>query len=203
MSPRIVQDVIPTPRKSIRDIPLPPSRARDREKNRERELDREEKREEDEAVKAVREEFEHHNHHEYRERKPKAKRYFIIFGILVVVAIIFFIVNAMAHATVSVVLSSQSSSVSGSFVTRPESTAALTNGITDSVITLTKTGSVNVTASGTQDVETKATGTIIVFNDYSTAPQKLVANTRFQTSTGLIYRINHRLPCRERRRKAP
>lgn len=194
MSPRIIQDVVPAQRKSIRDIPLPPSRNRNRErekvaeeKEREEEIE-EEKREEDEAVRAVREEFEHRHHH--RGGGSKSKKYFIIGGIIAAVIIVFFVVNSLAHAKVKVVLSSQSLSVSGSFVTRPISAASSTNGITASVITVTKTGSATVTASGTQDVETKAAGTIIIFNDYSTSPQKLVVNTRFQTPSGLIYRIN-------------
>ena len=95
----------------------------------------------------------------------------------------------MAHATVSVTLASESDAVSNSFTTRAAALASTTNGITDSVISITKTGSVTLSATTTKDVETKATGTIIVFNDYSTTPQKLIANTRFETSSGLIYRI--------------
>ncbi|MCA9353327.1 hypothetical protein KC842_00455 [Candidatus Nomurabacteria bacterium] len=35
----------------------------------------------------------------------------------------------------------------------------------------------------------KASGTIIVYNDYSTSPQKLIATTRFETPEGKIYMI--------------
>lgn len=45
-----------------------------------------------------------------------------------------------------------------------------------------------VPAQGTQHVETKASGSIIVVNEYSTASVKLVKNTRFQTPDGLIFR---------------
>lgn len=173
MSPRIVQDVVPTPRKSIRDIPLPPSRGRQREKL-----------EVDESVREVQEEF-----HSHRPSGNRSKKYLVIIGILVVLAALFFGADAFAHATVSVVLSSQSDPVESSFVTRTLAAASSTNGITDSPIMIAKTGSATVTASGSQDVETKAVGTIIIFNDYSTAAQKLVANTRFETSSGLIYRI--------------
>jgi len=46
-----------------------------------------------------------------------------------------------------------------------------------------------VASAGEEFVETKASGTIIVYNNYSAIPQKLIANTRFQSTTGLIYRI--------------
>src|SRR3990167_11473072 len=45
-----------------------------------------------------------------------------------------------------------------------------------------------VPAQGVERVEDKASGTITVYNDYSTAPQKLVKNTRFQTPEGLVFR---------------
>lgn len=40
-----------------------------------------------------------------------------------------------------------------------------------------------------QHVEEKASGTITVFNEYSSEPVKLIKNTRFQTPEGLIFRV--------------
>lgn len=176
---RVLQDVIPTPKRSIRNIPLPSSRERVREK-----------RQSDDVIREVREEFEQHGLPKMgRGTRGGSKKYFIIGGIIVLGLLIFFGANAFTHATVSVVLGSESDNVHNSFVTRTISAASSTNGITDSIISISKKGSVTLTATTTQDVETKASGTIIVFNDYSTASQKLVANTRFETSAGLIYRI--------------
>lgn len=45
-----------------------------------------------------------------------------------------------------------------------------------------------VAASGTVHKEEKASGTITVYNDYSTSPVKLLKNTRFETSSGLIFK---------------
>lgn len=45
-----------------------------------------------------------------------------------------------------------------------------------------------VASTGTQQVETKANGEITVVNAYSSAPIKLIKNTRFQTANGLIFR---------------
>ncbi len=178
MERRIVQDIIPTPKRSIRNIPLPASREREHEREK-----REEKREEEIAVHEVRERFEHRNPHD----RKSSRKYFIIGGIIIVAIALYFCADAFAHATVSVVLGSESDSVHGSFTTKVSASSSA--GITDSAISITKKSQTTITATTTQDVETKATGSIIIFNDYSTAPQKLVTNTRFETSSGLIYRI--------------
>lgn len=47
----------------------------------------------------------------------------------------------------------------------------------------------SVEPEGTRRVERKATGTIIVYNNFSSAPQRLIKNTRFETPEGKIYRI--------------
>jgi len=44
-------------------------------------------------------------------------------------------------------------------------------------------------ATGTKYVERKAKGTITIYNAYSSAPQTLVATTRFKTPDGKIYRL--------------
>lgn len=52
-----------------------------------------------------------------------------------------------------------------------------------------KTGEVSVPADGERKTDKKASGTIIIYNNYSSATQRLIKNTRFETGTGLIYRI--------------
>lgn len=44
-------------------------------------------------------------------------------------------------------------------------------------------------ASGKKNVSEKAKGEIIIYNNYSSSPQTLVANTRFEAPNGLIYRL--------------
>lgn len=46
-----------------------------------------------------------------------------------------------------------------------------------------------LTLSESRKVEAKASGKITVFNNYDNAPQKLIKNTRFESSKGKIYRI--------------
>jgi hypothetical protein len=46
-------------------------------------------------------------------------------------------------------------------------------------------------ASDTRKVEAKASGKIVIYNNYSADPQRLIKNTRFESSAGKIYRINN------------
>lgn len=46
-------------------------------------------------------------------------------------------------------------------------------------------------ASGKKNVERKATGEIVIYNNFSSAPQNLIATTRFITPDGKIYRLNN------------
>ena len=45
----------------------------------------------------------------------------------------------------------------------------------------------NITVSGEKDVSTKATGTVLIFNAYSSSSQTLSANTKLEGSNGEIY----------------
>ncbi len=47
-----------------------------------------------------------------------------------------------------------------------------------------------IEATEEKEVSKKASGNIIIYNNYSTAPQRLINNTRFESSNGKVYRIN-------------
>jgi hypothetical protein len=57
-------------------------------------------------------------------------------------------------------------------------------------MTLDRTSSESVPAPGEEEAEERASGQIIVYNNYSSNPQRLIRNTRFESTTGKIYRIN-------------
>ena len=46
-----------------------------------------------------------------------------------------------------------------------------------------------VTSENEVTIKTEASGKIVVYNNYSTAGQKLIKDTRFETPNGLIFRI--------------
>lgn len=58
------------------------------------------------------------------------------------------------------------------------------------VATSTLTKSKTLAMSETKRVEAKASGKIIIYNNYSSEPQRLIKNTRFESTAGKIYRIN-------------
>ncbi len=58
-----------------------------------------------------------------------------------------------------------------------------------SVMKITLDDKREVSATGTKTVTAKASGKIIVYNE-QTAPQRLIKNTRFESTAGKIYRIN-------------
>jgi hypothetical protein len=62
--------------------------------------------------------------------------------------------------------------------------------LTYQTATITKTGREVVVADGEKKTDKRATGTIIIFNNFSSTAQRLIKNTRFETSTGLVYRID-------------
>ncbi len=58
------------------------------------------------------------------------------------------------------------------------------------VATSSLSASKTLALSETKKVEAKASGRIVIYNNYSTEPQRLIKNTRFESSQGKIYRIN-------------
>ncbi|MEX0652322.1 MAG: hypothetical protein WD509_03280 [Candidatus Paceibacterota bacterium] len=58
------------------------------------------------------------------------------------------------------------------------------------IITIEKEGSQEVSASGEEFVTEKASGVIVIYNDYNSSNQRLIKNTRFESPEGLVYRIN-------------
>jgi hypothetical protein len=91
---------------------------------------------------------------------------------------------AFAGAKVEITPASQTASVSGDY------TATQGSGdLPFSVINITKTAMASVTAESTITANDPAQGTITVYST-ETKPQDLINNTRFETSSGLIFRIH-------------
>ena len=57
------------------------------------------------------------------------------------------------------------------------------------MLTLEADGERQVEATGQEEVTEQAEGTILVYNEFSTSPVRLVKNTRFRSPDGLIYKI--------------
>ena len=68
-------------------------------------------------------------------------------------------------------------------------TNTVATGLSFEVMQLSAEESGLVTATGISSGGQKASGKITVYNNYGSAFQRLIANTRFQTSDGKVYRI--------------
>lgn len=74
------------------------------------------------------------------------------------------------------------------FTAYPAATAA-SGALSYTVVTNDIEDTVVVPSKGTEYASEKASGNITVYNDYSSAPVKLIKNTRFATPEGLVFRI--------------
>lgn len=124
---------------------------------------------------------------EFREplRRPMWKW---ALGVVIVVLVLFVVfASIFTNATITATPRFETVAVDASFTAyrNPSSTDL---GVT--FVTLAKEEGMGVPARGEEQVDTKASGKIIVFNDYSEEAQRLVKNTRFETPEGLIYRIS-------------
>ncbi len=93
--------------------------------------------------------------------------------------------------TVTVVPKTRLVTLTGSsaFVARPESAPAGASSLTYVLQSFDIEDSEVIAAQGVRHVENKASGSIVVFNEYSDKAIKLIKNTRFETPEGLIFRV--------------
>lgn len=111
---------------------------------------------------------------------------FVVGAVLVVGAGVVFAMSTVFHrAYITVVPYSFEIPVSGSFQSSPDSSV-----IPYQQVSLEETASKTVPATGSENVNERASGTIVVYNAYSASPQRLITNTRFETSEGLVYKVH-------------
>jgi len=119
----------------------------------------------------------------------KSKKKKFVFGILVLIVIGVFIVGMMtsfSSATIVVTPKSQNVDVDLTF---PVSVEKADGAVRYEVVKLSKSKTASVPATGEEVAEIKASGKIVVYNNFSTESQRLIVRTRFETADGLIYRI--------------
>ncbi|MBI5133839.1 MAG: hypothetical protein HZA81_00395 [Candidatus Taylorbacteria bacterium] len=137
-----------------------------------------------ETLKSVREEFEV-SRTSRSKRKKQIKAGLIALGVLAVLILAVFVSNLFHSAVLSLTPRVVSASVSGDLTARKSGA-----GLAYESVSLKEIGSLPVKATGEEAVSKKATGTIIIYNDYNASAQRLIKNTRFETTEGLIFRIS-------------
>jgi hypothetical protein len=117
------------------------------------------------------------------------KRTALIVGISVACLLgIFFIFMSFGGATVTV-FPKQITSTLKTEVVASKSASTTADQFLFTSTEFTAQATQTVTATGEENVVTKAGGTITIYNEYSEEEQRLVKNTRFATPDGKIFRI--------------
>lgn len=167
MSPQSFGDIVPPERRSIRNIT--PSRARAA-----RPYDGEPAEEGAPQARPPR-----------RRRRGRMSLVVVLLAVLLVAVAGFSLL--FAGSRVVVTPKQKDIAVEGAFDAQHEAQTPGTLGF--QVMTYSKSLSKILPAKGEEQVDKSASGTIVVYNDYSSTEQRLVKNTRFETSAGLIYRV--------------
>ncbi|MBI2482265.1 MAG: hypothetical protein HYV76_01745 [Candidatus Vogelbacteria bacterium] len=107
-------------------------------------------------------------------------------GIIVVVLVIILLSGALARATITITPRQAAVPVTGSFEASQTPGAAP---IEFGLMRTTDREQKIVTATGVEQRSDKAKGLITIYNNYDDKVQKLITNTRFETTDGKVYRI--------------
>ena len=203
MKRNIVQDVVP-PRKSIRDIDLP-SRVRGNSSNVMGEIRTGKDKHTHNLTSS---EYEvpikiepsnnskppiisHDEQFNYDFDEPKKRSKLVLYsaGVFLLIVLAFGVSAIFRSAEVRITPREMAKNMNGSFTAKKEISP---NGLSFQVVSISKETEKNVdpTQTGGQErVERKASGRIVIYNNFSSEVQKLVATTRFETPEGLVYRI--------------
>lgn len=183
MAKRFVQDVVPSGRRSIRNIPLPESKRGESESRGSDGSVRSRKTAQETPVISVRPEKA-----KVVSRKTGIfSRWWVwLIALVILLGIGYFVSYVFVSARVVVVPKEITTPVS---VAGSAKLDAVSNDLAFTIVTLEREGTKEAPATGEEKVQKKASGKITIYNNSGTAAQQLVANTRFESSSGLIYRI--------------
>lgn len=120
-------------------------------------------------------------------KKKRWYKLFLIIGLLVFIGGILFVSYAMRGAELTVTPQTREVTINSIIEATPTPAG---DTLTYEILTIQKEGERQVNANGTEEVESLAEGTIIIYNEQSPEPVRLVTNTRFESENGLIFRIN-------------
>lgn len=157
--------MLPPQGRSIRDIPVPANHRR------------------------MQAPEEHEVHPPRRTRRRGRGRFWILLIIVVVIcaAAGLLLSTVFAGATVTVHARTASVSVPPTLTAQVD---APVGSLAYTPFSVTASATTTVAANGTQQVSIQASGQVTIYNNYSSASQRLIANTRLEASDGKIYRIH-------------
>src|SRR3989344_5907949 len=206
MPKNFFQDVVPPDRRSIRNIPVMGASHR---RKRVPLIEEEETLQTEPEIAPLERQFEHtpnpvvepvqsEKRYPYpplpsRGKRKSFKGLFISVGVLVILGFVFGMMTLFTSAKVAIVPKSSSQTFNMALIAYKNpniaGTATSTPSLKYEILDLVKEAEVEVPASGEEMAENKAQGTITIYNNFSSEPQRLITRTRFESPTGLIYRI--------------
>ena len=137
-----------------------------------------------ETLRSVREEFETRRTRS-KSKKRNWKLLGIVGGVIAVILLAIGISSAFNSAALEITPRTLEAKIADDLTARKSAS----EGLAYQIISIKQTGSETVRATGQEQVSRKATGTIVIYNNYNSTPQRLIKNTRFQTPEGLVFRI--------------
>ncbi len=118
----------------------------------------------------------------HRSPSPATVRVFIIVAVLVLFSIVIYTIGSLfSSVSVEITPRQEILTFDNKQVQIPDFKIATFPSLVDSR---------NLIASGIEEVEQKASGQIVIYNNFNTSPQTLITGTRFESTAGNIYRIN-------------
>lgn len=136
--------------------------------------------------------FEKLQHKQADTRKPKSNGSKGILWSLVFVLFLaggFAVASYFATAVVEIIPITRTSTLDSDFTALSESTEG-DGSLVFQFSSTTEEASKEVDATVEKKIQIKASGTVVIYNAYSSATQRLVPNTRFETSDHKIFRIS-------------
>ena len=192
--PRRIQDIIPSERRSIRNIPLEKSaKVVHEEKKTKKETPLKDKVYDvpihllDKDTEVITEKKKVHVREKRNTSVRQWKWLLLALGICVVVAGIGFVAsNHYSHATFTIIPRVIPVTINSTYITQGTPGDA----IVYELMSYKGTATTTISASSGATVSTKAQGKVTLFNSFSPQAQRLIAGTRLTDSTGRIYRLN-------------
>lgn len=178
---KIVQDIVPNERRSIRKLPVADEDVRPKI-TRKRSIPIID----DEEVEII----EPTRNKRAREKEASGNhRNLITFVVILASVVIIGVALSLLYSKAVVTITPKvvNFNVDGTFIAKKD---ALSDDLAYNVITVSETTTKAIPAIKGPLIQTKAKGTVIIYNNYSASPQTLVAGTRVSTSDGLIYRTS-------------
>ncbi len=121
------------------------------------------------------------------ERGSRRKLYLWLVVFLVLIGAGFILFGSFASAVVTVVPKQATLSLNEVITAYDKPTSA--EELAFQIMSIEESASKMITAKGVEKVDKKASGQITVYNSHSVVSQKLISSTRFESPTGLIFRI--------------